>query len=103
METGSIKGLKARGGFEIDIEWNDSEVNYAKNHSNNGRIIPIHFYNELEGEGLKAAEGDCPNPLFAFANIFLLLWKINLQLKLKKFMNMFMTQKNGDYALLKKD
>jgi len=29
-KTGSIKGLKARGGFEIDIEWNDGEVNYAK-------------------------------------------------------------------------
>ena len=68
-KTGSIKGLKARGRFEIDIEWNDGEVNYTKNHSNNGRIIPIHSYNELEGEGLKVAEGDCPNPLFAFANI----------------------------------
>jgi alpha-L-fucosidase 2 len=66
--NGSVKGLKARGGFEIDLSWSYSSLS-AKIHSTIGGIIRIRSYYELEGEGLKAAEGECPNQLFESASI----------------------------------
>ena len=64
-KNGSVTGLKARGGFEIDIEWEEGKINHVKIQSNSGGIIRVRAYDELEGEGLKVAEGDCPNPLFS--------------------------------------
>ena len=64
-KNGSVTGLKARGGFEIDIEWEEGIISHVKIQSNSGGIIRVRSYNELEGEGLKVAEGDCPNPLFS--------------------------------------
>ena len=64
-KNGSVTGLKARGGFEIDIEWEEGIINHVKIQSNSGGIIRVRAYDELEGEGLKVAEGDCPNPLFS--------------------------------------
>ena len=66
--NGSFKGLKARGGFEIDLSWSSSSLE-AKIHSTIGGIIRIRSYYELEGEGLKAAEGECPNQLLESASI----------------------------------
>lgn len=64
-KNGSVTGLKARGGFEIDIEWEEGIINHVKIQSNSGGIIRVRAYDELEGEGLKVAEGDCPNLLFS--------------------------------------
>ena len=106
--SGSITGLRARGGFEVDIEWNDGEVNYAKIHSTIGGVIRIRSYNELEGEGLKAAEGDCPNPLFASAVIKdplisqSLSGKPSIQIK-KVYEYDLDTEKGSDYNILKKN
>ncbi len=66
--NGSVKGLKARGGFEIDLSWSYSSLS-AKIHSTIGGIIRIRAYCELDGEGLKVAEGDCPNQLLESASI----------------------------------
>ena len=68
-KNGSVTGLKARGGFIIDIQWDEGIATHVKIHSINGGIIRIRSYNELEGEGLKTAEGDCPNLLFSSALI----------------------------------
>lgn len=68
-KNGSVTGLKARGGFEIDIEWEEGIINHVKIQSNSGGIIRVRAYDELEGEGLKVAEGDCPNPLFSSPSI----------------------------------
>ena len=64
-KNGSVTGLKARGGFEIDMEWEEGIINHVKIQSNSGGIIRVRAYDELEGEGLKVAEGDCPNPLLS--------------------------------------
>ena len=66
---GSVSGLKARGAFEVDMQWNDSKLTFATIRSAIGGIARLRSYVELEGKGLTPAEGDCPNPLFAPADI----------------------------------
>ena len=68
-EEGSVAGLKSRGGFEVDMEWSGSQLQKATIHSSIGGVARIRSYVELEGEGLKVANGECPNPLFKGAQI----------------------------------
>jgi len=68
-QEGSVKGLMSRGGFEIDMNWSSGKLQYAKIHSKIGGVIRIRSYVKLDGEGLTQAQGKCPNPLFAGADI----------------------------------
>ncbi len=68
-EEGSVAGLKSRGGFEVDMEWNGGQLQKATIHSSIGGVARIRSYVELEGEGLKVANGECPNPLYKGAQI----------------------------------
>ena len=68
-KTGSIAGLKSRGGFEVDMTWDDNALSTVTLRSSIGGIARIRSYVELEGEGLLTAEGDCPNALYAPARI----------------------------------
>jgi alpha-L-fucosidase 2 len=62
--NGSIKGLKARGGFEIDTEWEDGEIVSARIKSEMGGNCRLRSYVPLKGKGLKEARGQNPNPFF---------------------------------------
>ena len=66
---GSIGGLRARGGFEVDMEWSNAALLTATVRSTIGGTLRLRSYVELESDGLTPAEGDCPNPLFAPAAI----------------------------------
>ena len=68
-EEGSVTGLKSRGGFEVDMEWNGGQLQKATIHSSIGGVARIRSYVELEGDGLKVANGECPNPLYKSAQI----------------------------------
>lgn len=63
-KEGSIKGLKARGGFEVNVEWNDNKVKTAVIKSSLGGNLRIRSAVPLKGKGLKKAKGENKNPLF---------------------------------------
>jgi alpha-L-fucosidase 2 len=71
--TGSIKGLRARGGFEIEeLEWKDGQITRLKIKSNLGGNCRIRSYWPLKsgnGEVLQKAEGENQNPFFQLPNI----------------------------------
>lgn len=63
--NGSVKGLRARGGFTIDMEWKNGEVTNLKVHSALGGNCRIRMHHDMESMGieLKGAQGNNTNPL----------------------------------------
>lgn len=63
-EEGHVKGLLARGGFELDITWRDGEVSEVKITSKNGGNCRLRSQTKLTGNGLKKTVKENPNPLY---------------------------------------
>lgn len=68
-KNGSVSGIKARGGFEIDIQWKDGELVTAKIKSSMGGNCRIRSYFPLTGKGLKEAKGQNTNPFYVTPEI----------------------------------
>ena len=66
-KDGDVKGLCARGGFVVDMKWQNKQLVSAKVHSNIGGTLRIRSYVPLKGKGLRKAEGTCTNPLLQSA------------------------------------
>jgi alpha-L-fucosidase 2 len=62
---GEIKGLVARGGFEMDIKWSQNKVEKVTIKSRNGGNCRLRSLTPLTGKGLVDAKGDNPNALYA--------------------------------------
>lgn len=60
---GSVKGIKARGGFELDMRWENGEVQEITVASTIGGNLRLRSYVPLRGKGLKEASGKNPNSL----------------------------------------
>lgn len=59
---GEVRGLKARGNFDVDMKWTGGQLSKARIKSNLGGKIRLRSYVPLKGEGLSEAKGECPNP-----------------------------------------
>ena len=68
-KQGNVKGWRARGGFIVDEEWSEGKLRAATIRSTIGGTLRLRSYVPLKGKGLRPAKGNCPNPLFAPAQI----------------------------------
>jgi len=66
---GEVNGLRARGGFIVDQQWKNGKLQTVKVQSTIGGTLRLRSYVPLQGKGLKAAQGACPNVLLAPADI----------------------------------
>ena len=64
-KEGSIKGIIARGGFELDLSWKNGKVSRLVIKSHKGGNCRLRSLNPLTGKGLKRAKGANTNPLYA--------------------------------------
>ncbi len=70
--SGSVSGLKARGGFTIDMTWENKKISELKIHSSIGGNCRLRIPNELKGdEELTLVESGVPNqnPFYQKAQI----------------------------------
>ena len=55
-KDGSIKGLVARGGFEVDIDWEGGKLTKATIHSRFGGVCRIRSNSPIKGKGLRKSK-----------------------------------------------
>jgi len=81
-KEGKVKGIVARGGFELDLSWKNGKVEKLVVHSRKGGNCRLRSSNALSGNGLKKAKGENPNALYVVPEVPQPL--INEQAKLNK-------------------
>jgi len=67
--AGSVKGLRAKGGFEIDMKWAKGELAEAAVKASIDGNCRLRSYVPLTGAGLKKANGNNPNSFYDVPNI----------------------------------
>lgn len=104
-QKGSIKGLVARGGFVVDMEWDGTQLGKATIQSRKGGVLRIRSYVPLKGEGLHTAKGDCPNPLYAASAIKEPLISKDINPQLPMLYNIYeydiVTQPGKEYVIVR--
>lgn len=68
-KEGEIKGIVARGGFELDISWKNGKVSRLTVKSRIGGNCRLRSLTPLEGKGLKKAKGINPNSLYEVPSV----------------------------------
>ncbi len=68
-DRGSVSGIVARGGFEVEIKWKEGTLEEAIVTSQLGGNLRIRSYVPLKGKGLTTATGVNPNPHFRKAAV----------------------------------
>ncbi len=106
-KDGSVSGLKARGGFIVDIDWKNNQVAKIKIKSLVGGNCRIRSYDKLAaGDNFKLEEagGENPNPFFIVPDIKQPLISPEAKIKpvqLKKsYLYDFHTEAGKEYTLI---
>lgn len=105
-KEGEVKGLVARGGFELDITWKEGKVSRLVVKSRLGGNCRLRSLNRLSGKGLSKARGENDNPLYAVDPVAAPL--INKEAKLnpvelkKTYLYDLKTEPGREYVLLGK-
>lgn len=105
-KEGEVKGLVARGGFELDITWKEGKVSRLVVKSRLGGNCRLRSLNRLSGKGLSKVRGENDNPLYAVDPVVAPL--INKEAKLnpvelkKTYLYDLKTEPGGEYVLLGK-
>jgi len=81
-QDGSVRGLVARGGFVIDIDWKGGRITHLRVYSQKGGNCRLRSVVKLKGKGLKKAVGGNSNPLYDVPGNASIL--INKEAKLNK-------------------
>lgn len=68
-KDGEVKGIVARGGFEMDIKWKNGKVEKVIIRSRNGGNCRLRSLTPLTGNGLAQAKGENPNSLYEVPTI----------------------------------
>ena len=55
-KNGEVKGLKARGGYTVDIKWKDGNLEFAKIKSENNKNISICYNGRIQSQKFKKNE-----------------------------------------------
>lgn len=66
-KDGEVKGLVARGGYEVDIAWKDKKITALKIRSKLGGVCRVRVHQPLKAEGkfvMKDAVGENKNPFY---------------------------------------
>jgi alpha-L-fucosidase 2 len=62
--NGKVTGLKARGGFTVDITWKNKKITEVRIHSALGNNLRLITSSKVKGKGLKTAAGENSNPFY---------------------------------------
>ena len=107
---GSVEGLRARGGFIVDIEWDKNNVSQVHIKSLLGGNCRIRSYDELTADGefiIKEAKGKNPNPFYIVPEIKQPLISPQAGISLAELRNSylydFQTIAGKDYTLILAD
>ena len=65
--SGSVRGLKARGGFEFDLYWRDGRLTRAVVRSSQGGVCRLRSLVPLWSAAMRKARGKNPNAAYAVA------------------------------------
>jgi alpha-L-fucosidase 2 len=71
-KNGSVKGLVARGGFVVDVDWKDGQIDKLTVKSTIGGNLRLRTNQPLaggKGVSMKAAKGNNSNPLFVVPEV----------------------------------
>lgn len=102
-KNGEVKGLVARGGFEMDIKWSNSKVEKVIIRSRNGGNCRLRSLTPLHGVGLKTAKGENPNQLFEVPEtgkpMINSLAKLNPVILKKTYLYDLNTKKGQEYVI----
>lgn len=100
---GNVKGLKSRGGFEVEFQWKDGEIQTATIKSSLGGNCRIRSYVPLKAKGLKEAKGVNANLFYQVAEIKKPLIHAEnglIPLNLKKIYEYDVETKRGDVVVI---